>query len=266
MKTIFDTKIIPREICYAEREPVLMKGRVKEWPALNKWTWDYLKKLAGDRVVKLVVGNREHGPTQFTHLKLAEYIDILANPDTRAHKDKLYLKEFNLFAEFAEFAQDVQYELFFPWYVTPGKFAWVGEKGAVTGLHFDIFNNFLTQIRGEKTIFLFPQHKIDRAYWSNKFDYGARISVLDAFEGNSQPSPLEPIVVNIVPGDVLFIPKGWWHQVKSITPTISIASFMVSIRDRWTTEFWENTRKFAHNQGLYKKGNCTCHNFSSRKG
>ena len=263
MKIILDTKIMPREICHTEREPVLMKGRAQQWPALKKWTWDYLKKLAGDRVVKLVVGNREQNPTQFTQLKLAEYIDILANPDLRAHKDKLYLKEFNLFAEFAELLQDVQYELFFPWYVTPGKFAWIGEKGSVTGLHFDIFNNFLTQVRGEKTLFLFPHGKIERAYWSNKFDYGARISTLDAFEGDFQPSPLEPIVVNIVPGDVLFIPKGWWHQVKSIAPTISIASFMVSIRERWTTEFWENTRKFVHDRGLYKKGNCTCHIQSS---
>jgi len=98
---------------------------------------------------------------------------------------------------------------------------------------------------------------------SDKFDYGARVSLIDAFDPDYEKFPffktVEPLVVELCPGDVLYIPKGWWHQVKSLDSTISIASFMVTIKDRFSTEFIENLRRFIHNQGWYKKGNCTCH-------
>lgn len=259
MEIITNTQVSPKDICYVKHEPVLLKGRAKQWPAIEKWTWTYLKQLAEDRVVRLVVGNREYNTTQFTNLKLAEYIDILANPELRQNTNKLYLKEFDLLAEYPILAEDIQYESFFPAGVTAYKAAWIGEKGAVTGLHYDVFNNFLTQISGRKTCLLFAPKSIARAYRSSKFDYGARISTIDAFSQANQTHTVAPISVDLEPGDVLFIPKGWWHQVKSHDPSISIASFMINKQEGWTTGLWEELRGYVHNKGWYKKGNCTCH-------
>lgn len=260
MEILTDSNVTPKEICLTKREPVLLKGYVKQWPAMGKWTWDYLKQLAADDAVKLVVGTREYGQTQFTHLKLADYIDIIANPETRSNEEKLYLKEFDLLEEYPVLAEDVQYDSFFPEHVTAYKSAWIGQKGAVTGMHYDLFNNFLTQIRGAKTCRLLPNQKVSRKYYSDKFDHYARISTLDAFNLNGHTQDLEPIAIDLEPGDVLYIPKGWWHQVKSLDPSISIASFMVSSREGWTVGLWEEIRKYIHDKGFYKKGNCTCHN------
>ncbi len=262
MKKVSVVNILPKEVCQTFDEPVLIKGSTTNWSSLNKWSWDYLKQLAGDRTVKLVLGNREQNPTKFREMKLVDYIDkYLAS--SNEEEEKLYLKEFDLFKEFPQLKDDVDYQSFFPWYVTPGKCAWIGEKGTITGLHHDIFDNFLVQVYGRKKLFMFANKDIPKVYRSDKFDYGARVSLIDAFNPDYEKFPLfktvEPLVVELCPGDVLYIPKGWWHQVKSLDATISIANFMVTLKDRFTTELMENMRRFVHNRGLYKKGNCTCH-------
>ncbi|NNE07939.1 MAG: hypothetical protein HKN20_05185, partial [Gemmatimonadetes bacterium] len=48
------------------------------------------------------------------------------------------------------------------------------------------------------------------------------------------------------------------HQVSSESPTISLAGFTVGKSDRITL-LAEKARRMTHNLGLYRKGNCTCH-------
>ncbi len=257
----FTSLVPPSKFVARSPEPVLLRGRASTWPALSRWSFDYLKTISGDRMVRLVQGNREQGQTRFTQMPMAEYIELIAQ---RKHSDqKLYLKEFDLFHEFPFLLKDCVYEDFFPWYVRPGKFAWIGQQGAETGLHYDIFDNFLIQVVGVKKLLLFSPSAIPRFYQSDKFDYGARDSLFNANHPDYERFPLlkevRPLVLEFCPGDVLYIPKGWWHQVISIDATISIANFMVSIRDRIGTEVLENIRSILHQKGLYKKGNCTCH-------
>ncbi len=126
-----------------------------------------------------------------------------------------------------------------------------------------MFNSFLVQVVGDKEIWLYPHSAIPPEYRSDKFDYGARDAIVNMFDLDLQAFPhlkgVEPRVMYVTAGDVLFIPKGWWHQVRSHTPTVTIAHFMLGTIDRLTTEVWENMRRFLHNQGVYKVKNCTCH-------
>lgn len=243
-------------------EPVLLEGGVSHWNAISKWTWDCLQEIAGDRQVQLVQGNREQGNTQFVQASLSEYIGNLRHSSTPS-KSTLYLKEFDLFRNFPELLADVDFTGFFPWYVTPAQGAWIGPAGATTGLHYDLFNNYLIQVAGDKEIYFFPQSAIPKEYRSEKFDYGARIANVDAFNIDRERFPLlahiKPLIYKVSAGDILFIPRGWWHQVRSLTPTITVANFQVRLVDRVGTEAWENIRQSLHRAGLYKANNCTCH-------
>ena len=60
-------------------------------------------------------------------------------------------------------------------------------------------------------------------------------------------------------GDAIYIPRGWWHYVESIEPSIN-----VSIHYWRTVNFFrdlliELLKVFLHDIGLYKKNNCSCH-------
>jgi lysine-specific demethylase 8 len=259
MQIITDTQVIPKQICPVRQEPVLFKGYAKAWPAIEQWTWDYLKQLADNRQVKLVVGDRESGQAQFTQMALSQYIDILADPDNCQDKRQLYLKEFDLLTEFPQLQRDIRCEAFFPDNMTAYQHAWIGVKGAATGLHHDIFDNLFTQIRGRKTFLLLAYDQISPHDRSDKFDYFARLAKLDLFAENNQARRVKPMTVEVEAGDALYIPKGWWHQVKSSDPTISISGFMATRWQRWTAGTWEDLRYFAHNRGWYKKHHCTCH-------
>jgi ribosomal protein L16 Arg81 hydroxylase len=249
-------------------EPIVVRNGIGHWPALKKWTWPYLQTLAGKDEVRLVQGNREQQQTQFVNMPLTNYIQYLLQPDVPKSEDLLYLKEFDLFQKFPALQEDVDYTNFFPWWVTPAQGAWIGPEGAMTGLHYDIFNNFLIQVVGMKEIWFYPQSVIPQEYRSTKFDYGARDATVNMFDIDFEQFPrlqgVEPRIELVHPGDVVLIPKGWWHQVRALTPTITIANFMVRVSDRFSVELWENIRRSLHNKGLYKARNCTCHSAETR--
>ena len=254
---------MPADVIGRSPEPVLFKGLAGSWPAVTRWTPDFLKALAADRTVSIVRGDREQDRPEFESMKLADFFEhcFSAEEDTGS---MLYLKEFDLLEELPELMRDVDFScLTFPRSRSYHD-AWIGQRGARTGLHCDIFNNFLTHIAGRKEVVLIPPERTKDVYPSDKFDFCARLSRLNGFEPDLKRFPrfaraLEASrTIVLEPGDIVYIPKRWWHQVASLTPTISLAGFVTGWPDKMGL-FMERIRRRTHNLGLYKKGNCTCH-------
>ena len=104
---------------------------------------------------------------------------------------------------------------------------WIGPYGCISPLHFDPLDNILMQFVGEKKVFLCP--------------YNAQVYA--GSDGN-QPntSPLDPEadmsndIVQMYPsiqditfgvatlkaGDALYIPKKWYHYVRTVETSVSI--------------------------------------------
>ena len=85
-------------------------------------------------------------------------------------------------------------------------------SGPVTmWLHYDVMANVLCQIQGRKRLVLFPPHRVTDLF----FPAGASSSSFEVFdnEGNIKAElyNLGPIVCDLHPGDVLFIPAVWPH-------------------------------------------------------
>lgn len=199
--------------------------------------------------VRVVRGNRETGRTSFEQLPLSVFLEQLLG--TPASPAALYLKEFPL----SQLAAELPAQLNQQQYLTGQRYfssAWIGGGATSTGTHFDIFDNLLFQVQGRKILRLAPPATVARANYSRKYDFCARIA-------NIQLSVLENAhEVELQGGDMLYIPRGWWHQVENREPSFTISGFHAALpRLAWRGGA-EYLRHALHCLNPLPR-HCTCH-------
>jgi ribosomal protein L16 Arg81 hydroxylase len=102
---------------------------------------------------------------------------------------------------------------------------WLGPAGTVTPLHCDYDDNIFAQIWGSKRIFLAPPHHDEFLYPSeaNAILFGSPFDPeapdFERFPLARQATTIECIVH---PGDMLYVPAGWYHQVRALTFSLSV--------------------------------------------
>lgn len=104
---------------------------------------------------------------------------------------------------------------------------WLGAKGSYSLLHRDLANNIVVQCDGAKEFtlvspaddaFVYPRPGFRRV--ADFSQIGSVKSVdLDQFPRFREA---KPIVVELRPGDVLFVPPFWWHEVHSLEHNLMV--------------------------------------------
>ncbi|NJL21667.1 MAG: cupin-like domain-containing protein [Leptolyngbyaceae cyanobacterium SM1_3_5] len=106
---------------------------------------------------------------------------------------------------------------------------WVGVAGHTTHLHYDPFDGTLVQLHGTKRLILFPPSQLANLYpfpLSTHLKHGLKLRStysqvdLDRPDFNAFPKFEEALQsrseVILNPGDVLYIPACWWHEVTAV--------------------------------------------------
>ena len=98
---------------------------------------------------------------------------------------------------------------------------WGGSEGAVAPLHFDPFHNMFFQFRGVKRFTLFHPSQYDRAYLHPRLHLRHRQAQVNLHDLDLARFPRAAnlrsgIQVDVSPGDVLWLPPLWLHQVESL--------------------------------------------------
>jgi hypothetical protein len=101
---------------------------------------------------------------------------------------------------------------------------WLGPAGTVTPLHCDYDDNLFAQVWGSKRIFLAPPHhdaflypkEANAILSGSPFDPEA--PDFDRFPLARQAALVECVVA---PGEMLYVPAGWYHQVRALTFSLS---------------------------------------------
>jgi hypothetical protein len=91
---------------------------------------------------------------------------------------------------------------------------WVGPEGTVTPAHFDPHNALLVQVMGTKRIRLAP--RLRAAMHGSLDGYYLRGSLDEVFGDRV-------VTVQIGPGEALFVPVGWFHEVTALSPSITLS-------------------------------------------
>lgn len=106
---------------------------------------------------------------------------------------------------------------------------WLGLEPTYTPLHRDPNPNLFVQLRGSKAVRLLPPQDGDAVFRHVQTQLGrwggnSRIRGAEMMEGPEREllhdaiwrEPTGPLQeAELGPGDALFIPKGWWHSVRS---------------------------------------------------
>ncbi|MFH9062491.1 cupin-like domain-containing protein [Streptomyces coeruleorubidus] len=239
--------------------PTVFRAAAATWPAVREWSFPYLASLAPGLPVQLVAGNRETERTRFTTSTLGSYLGSLTR---EAHPDEVpaYLKEFDLLKEFPQLRADLRSRELFPSGTIRSSATWIGPSRARTGLHCDLLDNLAVQIMGTKRFYLARPGTVKQAgKESRKYDAWARLSLIGAEELAAGQDDGDFFVADLEPGDVLYVPAYWWHEVVNLTPGVLLSGFFgprTRVLSRWA---WVQARESLHRAGLLGRGDCTCH-------
>ena len=214
--------------------PVIISNAL-EWDAIGKWTPYYLKTKYPNKTVALTVFDPTiNMPGTELLLELSEAIDLICNNQDQ-HK-KYYLMQRSVEQDFPELLTDFD----LPKYADKSKEHivnfWFGESATNTKPHYDYSNNFLAQILGRKRVRLYAPSATVNMYPYSINDtvmmggvkhpvvQGSQIADTDSIDEGAFPNfQLVEVYEGILyPGDLLFIPAGWWHEVKSLDVSMSI--------------------------------------------
>ena len=231
-------------------KPLIIRKATESWPALQKWTFDYLKETVGDVVVPLYDSSKADPSKPINasaaEMKFGDYIDLIQKEPTDLriflfdpikYAPKL-LEDYRSPTDLIGGFLDKYPNMFF------------GGKGSVTFLHYDIdlAHIFHTHFNGRKQVILFDNKWSERLYCIPFATYAledydiekpdfAKFPALDGVEG--QQAILEH-------GDTLFMPTGFWHWMKYLD-----GSFSISLR-AWDKS-WGIKAKSLYNLTIQRK-------------
>jgi len=131
-----------------------------------------------------------------------------------------------------------------PWSYLTNKFndksfIWVGPKNSKTPYHHDLTNNLFIQIYGKKEFTLIPSIYINKMY--NNHHVFSDVPSFDYDENELDKYPeyrkINPINITVNPGDILFIPIGWWHKVKGLSETIGLSFINFKAKNNYNLSY-----------------------------
>lgn len=229
------------------RKPVVITGALEKWKARSRWTPEFFRQQYGNRALHVenqpytlggFLPHREDGKP----LTLGEFIDlVLASTEENpapylrnVHIEK-FLPELNSYLQplpeyfqpnwlAGTLAQPLDSRLHggrFELYIG-------GAGGKFPVLHFDTWHihTFLSQIYGVKKYTMFAPDQTPFLYArGNQSQVDLENPDLQKFPLFAQATPIE---VELGPGEILFVPAGWWHTAKILTPSITVSASRVN--------------------------------------
>ena len=218
---------------FQKARPVVITGATESWAA-RSWSIPSLVERVGNNEVwvrgKTNLEDYRSGKS-YTIRKdtFGSYCSDLLKGSARSKSS--YLAVASMQNTFPQLLGEVP----FPEYLSAkgklhlGPYMWVAAQGHYEFCHFDPDDNFLIMIQGRKRVRLFG-HDIDSLYPNPLGSYGKTIQSnvnCDAPDLSRHPkfANAHCQYTILYPGEMLFIPAFFWHQVSALDSGISLNMF-----------------------------------------
>ncbi len=210
--------------------PVIITDAIRHWPALGRWTPDFFKVNHGDLQVR--VDGKE--------MPLHDLIDqVMASSPSQPAP---YLRNQKLSEWPKELHKDISpmpdctepnwlASALFPSRVDQTyKEIFIGGPGArFHVLHYDGYHThaFLMQVFGDKEYVAYAPDQTPFVYPNTTSKYGNESQVGDGMQPDLAKFPLfdkaQGIRFQLHAGETLFVPSGWWHTARILSPSITVS-------------------------------------------
>lgn len=208
------------------QKPVVIERFIDDWPAYSKWSLDYMKDVVGDKIVPLYddrpVDYKDGFNEPHATMKMSKYIDLLKKEPT---KFRIFL--WNILKEVPQLQKDFKFPDFGLRLMKGLPMLFFGGEDSYTFMHYDIdlANIFHFHFQGEKQCILFDQDQ-------TKYLYKIPHSLIPRedidfanpdFDKWPALKHAKGYVANLNHGEVLYMPEGYWHYMRYLTPGFSMS-------------------------------------------
>jgi hypothetical protein len=221
--------------------PLVLTDVARDWPALRRWSPQDLRERFGHLDVE-IQAERSADPNyevnKLAHkrrVRLSDFVDlVLAGGATNDY----YLTANNEMLARPEFAPILADIGSLPAFCDRSQLAqrasfWFGPAGTVTPLHHDTLMLCHTQIVGRKRWRFISPLQTPLLY--NHFDVYSPVD-LDRPDLNRYPLFSQATVLEVVvePGETVFLPLGWWHQVTALDVSLSFSFSNLAVPNHYS--------------------------------
>jgi len=218
-------------------EPVLLRGMVSNWPVVQAAQQSheeldtYLRRFYQDASVGVFLGPAEINGRFFynddltglnfeqSRQRLDSVLDSLKAHWGDENSPAYYVGATTVDNCLPGFRQENALEF---GDIDPLASIWIGNSNRVAA-HWDLPDNVACVAAGRRRFTLFPPDQIENLY-VGPIDFtpaGQQISLVDFHKPDLQRFPRfsaaldHAVIVDMVPGDALFVPSMWWHHVEA---------------------------------------------------
>ena len=208
------------------QKPLVIENLIEDWPAFTKWNLNYFKEKMGDKTVPLYddrpVDYNDGFNEPHAKMLMRDYIDLLENEPTRY---RIFL--YNILKEVPDLQKDFKFpDMGLP-ILKSLPMLFFGGEDSFTFMHYDIdlANILHFHFHGKKECILFP-------YEEKKYLYKVPNSLIthESIDFSNPDFEKWPALKRakgykaiLEHGNTLYMPEGYWHYMKYITPGFSMS-------------------------------------------
>jgi hypothetical protein len=213
---------------YAPNRPVILTDAIEHWPAI---TPENLLADYGDAWVEVQMSrstNPRYEQESYNHKKKILFREFISQVLETDESNDFYMTANNASSNASTFSPllkslpnigDGYLDLS---RMEQQGFLWFGPKGIVTPLHHDLTNNLIVQLQGRKRFHMIPSWQAPVTYNETHVFSQLDLRNLD-LEKHPMVSNATILTFDLNPGEALFIPIGWWHQVEGLDINLSFS-------------------------------------------
>jgi hypothetical protein len=241
-----DPEVFLREVAEPCR-PVVIRGLVSSWPVVQAGGRspaefkDYVSRFGAAGEVEVFIGEpRIEGKYYYgenlqgfnfsrVRMRLGDALDRIVATANRAGERTMYVGSLPTEHYLPGFAAENKLAMLMPG-VAPR--IWLGHASNVSA-HYDTMDNVACVVAGERRFTLFAPQTIGRLYMG-PIDHtmaGQPVSLAASAPPDDEKYPLfrevreQALVAELAPGDAIYIPKLWWHQVEATSPFNALVNY-----------------------------------------